>query len=613
MSEKTRVETAPAPDPAPPAGTPLPVDEAGELRRLDEGHVADVSASPDGSEPDPLSGMPGALNSEQLLLQASKIAEHLSAQFNEVGRREQALIAQLNQIDQERRNVRLWVQQFEEEVKERDERIRQREATLNERDASFEAREAELAAQDQQLAQERAELERERAELRENLQAELESDRAALQEQRLLFERKNAELQAGLEENRRTNAQALADCQRQFEADRVALETDFAEKRKRWEETCKTEREALDRERGLHEEALRRSQTELAEREQRQRNDLDRERREHDEQLAQERAELDAERKSETTRIQQERVVMENRIRFQQEHLAKTRQQIEQLQHSARLEQQQRMAQVERMETILRLRGTQLDHYRSLLEERELSVDREHELLTRSRQAIEQSLGKDRARLDAERETWEQERQSQRAEIRRQQDVLALHAENLENRRRRLDQLRSELEDTHRRTLELRMAVEEACAQLAQAAGSSVAEERIEAARSALSDHYSQLRESILAERRETDRAIELFRKEKEEFRAERQTLTEWIGERDERLRMREAELRREAGTIETREAEWRAARDHWMTEKLEAETVIRGLLQQLSERNREIPALEEAPLANDAPPEPSGTDETQN
>ena len=264
----------------------------------------------------------------------------------------------------------------------------------------------------------------------------------------------------------------------------------------------------------------------------------------------------------------------------------KARKEFELQQHEFRHEAQQKQSALEQSELLVLLRGTQLDHYRALLEEREQSVQREHELLAESRRMLEDSLGKNRRRLQSERETWEQERQAQRAEVRRQQDVLALHAENLEGRRSRLDQLRTELEETHRHTLEMRMAVEETCAQLAQSAGADVSQERIEIARRALSEHYSKLHEAVSRQQQETDEALVLFQKQKDEFRVERQTLTEWIAERDERIQLREEEVCRDAASLESREVEWRAAREVWMNEKLEAETVIRGLLQQLTVAN---------------------------
>src|SRR5688572_5537093 len=47
-----------------------------------------------------------------LLEQVSQISGHLKAQLSEIDRREQTLTEQLAALDQERRTMRLWVQQF---------------------------------------------------------------------------------------------------------------------------------------------------------------------------------------------------------------------------------------------------------------------------------------------------------------------------------------------------------------------------------------------------------------------------------------------------------------------------------------------------------------------
>ena len=78
--------------------------------------------------------------------------------------------------------------------------------------------------------------------------------------------------------------------------------------------------------------------------------------------------------------------------------------------------------------------------------------------------------------------------------------------------------------------------------------------------------------------------ALSLLQREKEEFQRESQSRTELHNQRDEKLQQWEEQLAREVESIETKEAAWRVTRDSWMQEKTEAEHVIRGLLQQLTE-----------------------------
>jgi hypothetical protein len=460
----------------------------------------------------------------ELLLQASQIAEHLRTQFGELDRREQGLNEQLTLLDQERRNVRLWVQQQEEQLQEREDGLQTQEAEFGQKVVACKKLVSDLEEQEQAILRIHDDLAAERAGMKEVLQHEIEVERVALQHSQKAIEAERGQLKEQTEHHCHVHAVALQELEQQ------KLEQ---------EHTLGELREELERE-------------------------------------------LDAQR----LQLKQQRSIFDNRIRFQQEHLQKSRQELETVQRELRVDQQQAQLREEHRDTLLRLRSVQLDHARLLIEERENSIEREQQLLAKARRAFENESQKDRDHLRNERETWDQERQSQHAEIRRQQDMLTLHAENLEGRRARLDQLRAELEETHRNTLEMRMAVEEAWAQLSQAAGGQVAKQRVDEAREALSEHYRHLREALSQQRQEIVEAQTLFQRQKDEFRDERQTLTEWVAERDEKLRLREEEVGREAAALDSRDVVWRDVRDRWMQEKIEAEQIIRDLLKQLDVLN---------------------------
>ena len=147
--------------------------------------------------------------------------------------------------------------------------------------------------------------------------------------------------------------------------------------------------------------------------------------------------------------------------------------------------------------------------------------------------------------------------------------------------------LRAELEETNRQTLELRLAVEEACAQLTQTAGAEATKRRIDEARAILAEYYRHTRESLMQQRQELDQAQARVHQQRDEFRSEREMLVDWVQRQEEQLAGREAELRRERETIEAREATWRAAAERWTNERLEAESAIRDLLRQLDSRDQ--------------------------
>ncbi len=204
----------------------------------------------------------------------------------------------------------------------------------------------------------------------------------------------------------------------------------------------------------------------------------------------------------------------------------------------------------------------------------------------KERRAIEERLAVESDELRRDRATWESDRESQKADLRRQHDMLALHAESLETRRQRLDRLRAELEETNRQTLELRLAVEEASAQLMQTAGAEATKQRIDEARAILAEYYRHTRESLMQQRQEVEQAQMRVHQQREEFKAERQMLVEWVYAQEEQLAVRERELHSQRDSLATRETGWQKAADRWTNEKLEAESVIRDLLKQLGQRD---------------------------
>jgi len=302
------------------------------------------------------------------------------------------------------------------------------------------------------------------------------------------------------------------------------------------------------------------------------------------------RAELTAEHEEAESRLKQERILIDNRHRFQQDHLERTMQEFERGQDEFRREQQLLRMRQEEAHAQFLLRSRQLDRQRDLLDDRQRSIEREREVLLKERRAMEQRGVADTDELRRHRAAWESDRASQKADLRRQQDMLSLHAENLETRRQRLDRLRAELEETNRQTLELRVAVEEAAAQLAHSAGAETAKRRLDEARDILAECYRHTRESLIQQRQELEQAQVRLQEQRNEFRAERQLLVEWVATQEEQLAGRERELDDEREAIAEREATWRETSERWTNEKLETESVIRNLLQQLQERER-LPA----------------------
>ena len=297
------------------------------------------------------------------------------------------------------------------------------------------------------------------------------------------------------------------------------------------------------------------------------------------------RGDLIAEHDAAETELKQRSVLLDNRHRFQQEHLTRTMHEFEAVQNAFRREQQVARTRDEETREQNVLRSRQIERQRVLLDERQQSIERERQVLAKERRALEERLANDSEDLRRERAAWEQDRDSQKADLRRQQDMLALHAENLETRRQRLDRLRAELEETNRQTLEMRLAVEESAAQLTQTAGSESTRQRIDEAHAVLAEYYRHTRESLIRQHQEIEQAQVRVQEQREEFRSERRELVTWATQQEEQLAIREQAVRAEREALAQREAEQQALVARMTAEKLQAESTIRDLLQQLSAR----------------------------
>ncbi len=459
--------------------------------------------------------------------------------------------------------------------------------------ASLEERLRQTTADAEQLIQ----AERER--LWQALVAEWEERRAQFQSE---HDRWLTTVQAEKVEIEREKAfyeAAVRNAETDFAAARSAQEAELQTLREEQISVLQAEREEMlakiQAERDEWEQTLAEQQADLQATRQRQESALREELEQHTASLLTAREELKSEqeewariRSIQLNEVQCERAVLENRIRFQQEHLEKLRGELDRAQNEHRRDRQIERQHLEDDSRQIIRRMRQIDLYRSSIDEREKSLERERDVLEKSRRAFSSSADMDRLNLQREQSAWQAERQIQQSELLRQQELYSSHAENLESRRIRLEKLRTELEDTHRSTLEMRLAVEEAWVELSQAAGQETARQRVEQVRNTLVGYYRQLHEGLVEQRRDHLDAQTKFERLRAEFHDERQKLMEWISSRDQELRVGEERLRLAAADAAMRDSAWQAARDRWLLEKAEAEQVIRKLLAELGNQHRD-------------------------
>ena len=231
---------------------------------------------------------------------------------------------------------------------------------------------------------------------------------------------------------------------------------------------------------------------------------------------------------------------------------------------------------------MLRRYQQQLAHRCGLLEEREASLQRQQQDLEQQQRISVETLKQKQEQAVQDREEWQSQQKREHEQFKQQQVRLGQDVRAVEEQRERIDTMRAELEETHRETLELRLAVGESLANLEETSGTETAREQVAAARQSITDHYAQLREALVRHREEFEQARRQFQQRQEHFSKERQALADWVTEREGQLRIREEAV---AGTeLQSGQDEggWRHVQARWTAEKQQAELIIRDLLRQL-------------------------------
>ncbi len=528
-----------------------------------------------GGSPMDIPAVPRLPDPEELrmLQQATAAAERLHAQYASLRLQEEQLEVRAGEVEALRVELERSRAATQAQAERREEDIDRKRSELNDLYSQFNEREKTIAEYEERLKQLEIELQRKREAMTAEVMREVEVERAG-----------------------------LLQLQKTFTVDRDNFSLEMTQKREKWENELNVRRENLDRERERLEGAVRnevnaefedfrREKGEwLTDHQQKnqllhdQMEELQQQREQFENHLNGERQRMESELAIERDKFNREQTVLGNRYRFQLEHLNRSREELDSELRLFRREKQQLQVDSTDFRELHQQRLDQFEHYRQLLAERETAIQRQMQLLQDATKTQEAETASVRRRRNEDREQWDLEQKKQRVELQRQSELLAAQAENLEERHHRLDELRDELEHTHAATLEARIAVEEIFAQISQSISPEAAEERVAGARTAISEHYRKLRDSLADERGELNRERETIDSKMNELREVRSELSDWIAEREEKLRLKDVQLTEYEDSSDEREQAWRNAQRRWQNERIEAEGIIRDLLKQISD-----------------------------
>ncbi len=236
---------------------------------------------------------------------------------------------------------------------------------------------------------------------------------------------------------------------------------------------------------------------------------------------------------------------------------------------------EQRLAEANEQAAIFAARSRHLDEAESLLTEQTQQVAEIRKQLERERNALQERLVSERRELATQRQQWLSEKRQREAKLSDRERAL-------DTREKSLGQLRSELENTQREVLEMRLATEETWSQLAGALSPATLARSLSQTRAKLVDHYQISLTEIEQKQHELKQLQNELASEHKELSRGREQLREWAVRREEdlqsqaiRLVGREQELNRQQQQYEQLEISWSRERD-------ELKAQVRSLLAEL-------------------------------
>lgn len=280
----------------------------------------------------------------------------------------------------------------------------------------------------------------------------------------------------------------------------------------------------------------------------------------------------------ERQQVDQERTAALERVRLALTALERRRTAIES--EAARLDELRRKPSAQQVAY-----AEKLTAWESRLEAQEDRLTREEKLCERhltelqsARQAIERDREDLSEQLKLERQKIVGEQRRAARELDQQRRRVADETAELDGRREALEQLRADLNQVHRESLELRLATEELCAQLSAHVSPAVLTQSLAQTRARLADHHR----LALTELGERHHDLERLRSEltevQDQLNSQKRELQQWAATRQAEFDRQAERLAARQNELAAAEAEQLETAQQWERQRLSQQQEIRRL-----------------------------------
>ncbi len=237
-----------------------------------------------------------------------------------------------------------------------------------------------------------------------------------------------------------------------------------------------------------------------------------------------------------------------------------------------------------RLEQSLRQEEAALKKRRGNLDEAELKLAEAQAKSALLRERLREARQQFREELRDERRRLALEQRETMAELQKKRDGLARRSRYVDNCHAKLVQLRTELGEMHRETLDVRLATEELWVQLSGTTPPAALAESLAEMRNRLSQHYRESANDLSRQKSELETAREEMAEQLEAVLKRKQDVDSWARSQEGELRQQAKRLRDREGELQRREADLSDATHLRESERLAFEAEIHHLRRRIAE-----------------------------
>jgi hypothetical protein len=237
-----------------------------------------------------------------------------------------------------------------------------------------------------------------------------------------------------------------------------------------------------------------------------------------------------------------------------------------------------------RLEQSLRQEEAALKKRRGKLDEAELKLAEAQAKSALLRERLREARQQFREELRDERRRLAVEQREAMAELQKKRDGLARRSRYVDNCHAKLVQLRSELGEMHRETLDVRLAIEELWVQLSGTTPPGTLAESLAEMRNRLSQHYRESAADLERQKSELETARTEMAEQLDAVMKRKHEIDDWARRQEGELRQQAKRLRDREADIQRREADLSDATHLRESERLAFEAEIHHLKRRVAE-----------------------------